>query len=168
MTKKKPSYGEFLKQRRRKLFIGRGKERDAFHKNFGSDAPEHLIFAIYGQAGIGKSFLVDHYRTIAHDNDALTALTNEAESMAIEEQSILEAMARLAKQLSDAGAPLKAFDERYAKYRECMQQAESDPNAPQGVFDFSIFKPLWKIELSLHPTEKSTVIHQPPNCVYCK
>jgi tetratricopeptide (TPR) repeat protein len=135
MTKKKPSYYELLQQRRRKLFIGREKERDAFHRNFGSDIPGPLIFAIHGQAGIGKSFLMDRYRTMAHDNDVLTALTNEAEATPIAEQSILKAMARLAKQLSNADAPLKSFNERYTKYRECMRQAESDPNAPRGAFD---------------------------------
>jgi hypothetical protein len=44
-------------------------------------------------------------------------------------------MARLAEQLSAAGAPLDAFDKRYKKYRECMQQVESDPDAPGGAFD---------------------------------
>jgi hypothetical protein len=44
-------------------------------------------------------------------------------------------MARLSKQLAEADTPLKAFDERYKKYRECMQEVEADEDAPQGVFD---------------------------------
>ncbi len=135
MSKRKPRYNELLPERRKKLFVGRTEERDAFRRNFGREVPEHLIFAIHGQAGIGKSFLIDCYQTIARENGALTAMTNEAEATAIQEQSILRAMARLAKQLSDADAPLKAFDEKYKKFREYMQQVETDPDAPQGVFD---------------------------------
>jgi tetratricopeptide (TPR) repeat protein len=135
MTRKRLTYKDLLQRRRKKLFVGREEEREAFRRNFGCEVPEHLIFAIHGQAGIGKSFLVARYQAIARENGALTALTNEAEAMAIREQSILRAMARLAKQLAEADAPLKDFNERYQKYRECMQQVETDPKAPQGVFD---------------------------------
>jgi tetratricopeptide (TPR) repeat protein len=132
---KRLTYEQVLAERRKELFVGRDEEREAFRRNFTFEVPEHLIFAIYGQAGIGKSFLVARYQSIARENGALTALTNEAEAMAIRESSILQAMARLAKQLAEAGAPLKAFDERYKKYRECLQEVEADPDAPQGVFD---------------------------------
>lgn len=58
----KLTYAELLRQRREKLFVGREEEREAFRRNFGYEVPEHVIFAIYGQAGIGKSFLVARYR----------------------------------------------------------------------------------------------------------
>jgi tetratricopeptide (TPR) repeat protein len=135
MTPKRLTYAELLQQRRENLFIGREKEREAFRRNLSCKAPEHLIFALHGQAGMGKSFLVARYQVTARENGALTALTDEAEATAVREQSVLRAMARLARQLAEAGAPLKAFDERYQKYRQCRQEIEADPAAPQGVFD---------------------------------
>jgi tetratricopeptide (TPR) repeat protein len=135
MPKPKNTYLDLLAQRRKKLFVGRNAERDAFERNFRSDQPEYLIFSIHGQAGIGKSFLVDRFRTIAKDNNALTAISNEAEFTAIKEQSIINTMARLEKQLSDVGNPLDSFAKRYKRYRECIQQVESDPNAPDEIFD---------------------------------
>ena len=97
MTKKRLTYKDLLQQRREKLFVGREEEREAFRRNFGCEVPEHLIFALHGQAGIGKSFLVARYQAIARENGALTALTNKAEATAVRERSILRAMARLAK-----------------------------------------------------------------------
>ena len=132
---KKPSAMEMLQQRREHLFVGRDEEREAFQRNFTRALrDQYLIFAIYGQAGIGKSFLVDHYRRIAAENDALTALTNEAETGGVRERSIVQAMARLAKQLADAGAPLEAFNEQHAEYRDSVLQIEADPKAPPGLF----------------------------------
>ena len=135
MTRKRLTYDELLQQREEKLFIGRDDERKAFRRNFGLEVPEHLIFALHGLAGIGKSFLVERYQAIARENEALTALTNEAEETAIREQSILKAMARLAEQLAEADAPLEAFNEQYQKYRECIQEIETDPGAPPEVFE---------------------------------
>jgi tetratricopeptide (TPR) repeat protein len=136
MPKKKLTGDELLKQRREKLFVGRTEEREAFRRNFEAESPEYLAFAIHGQAGIGKSFLVDHYRTIVRQRGGLTALTNEAEATAVREQSIFRAMARLAEELADAGATLKEFGERYRKYRECMGQIEADGDAPPEAFKF--------------------------------
>jgi len=135
MTGKRLTHAELLQQRREKLFVGRQEEREMFRRTLSCKVPEHLIFALYGQAGMGKSFLVARYQAMARENGALTALTNEAEATAVREQSVLRAMARLARQLAEAGAPLRAFDERYQKYRACMQEVEADPAAPQGVFD---------------------------------
>ena len=71
MTKKRLTYKDLLQQRGKKLFVGREEEREAFRRNFGCEVPEHLIFAIHGQAGIGKSFLVARYQMIARENGAL-------------------------------------------------------------------------------------------------
>ena len=124
MSKKKLTWDELLEQRREKLFVGREEEREAFRRNFGAESPEYLAFAIHGQAGIGKSFLVDYYRTIARERGGLTALTNEAEATAVREQSIFRAMARLAEELADAGAPLNEFGE----VRVCQRFSAGEDN----------------------------------------
>ena len=133
---KKPSYLEVLQKRRRDTFVGRVDQRRAFRNNFASDIPAHLIFFIHGLAGIGKSFLLARYQDIARQNGAITALTNEAEATATKHISILQAMARLARQLRDSGSPLKAFDRRYASYRTAMLQIEADDDPPPEWFDF--------------------------------
>ena len=135
MTKKRLTYAERLQRRRDVSFVGRGEEREAFRRNFEAGGPECLIFAVHGQAGIGKSFLVERYREIARGNGAVTALTNEAEATAIRERSIVQAMGRLAEQLREADAPLVDFNLRYEKYRECIQKVEADEDAPPEVFD---------------------------------
>jgi len=97
MTKKRLTYAERLQRRRDVSFVGREEQCSTFRRNFVYEVPEHLIFALYGQAGIGKSFLVERYREIARENGAVTALTNEAEATAIRERSIVRAMGRLAE-----------------------------------------------------------------------
>jgi len=135
MIPKKPTHLELVQQRHGPIFIGRREQRQAFRRNFDHETPEYSIFAIYGQAGIGKSFLVGRYQKITQENKGLTALTNEAEATAIKEQSILQAMARLAHQLTQANTPLETFNLRHQDYRQYMQEIESDPNAPPEIFD---------------------------------
>ncbi|MBN1658285.1 MAG: ATP-binding protein, partial [Anaerolineae bacterium] len=129
------TWGGILKRRARDRFVGREKERDVFQRNLEMETPECLLFWIYGLAGIGKSFLVARFREMAGADGAATALTNEAEWAGGREQSIVNAMGRLARELREAGAPLPAFEKRFEKYRECMQEIEADPEAPTGAFE---------------------------------
>ena len=67
MTKKRPTYKDLLLQRGKEQFVGRDEEREAFRRNFGREVPEHLIFAVHGQAGIGKSFLEIYTIDLAYE-----------------------------------------------------------------------------------------------------
>ena len=129
------TYEDELRRRQRRLFVGRDEERRVFQQNLGSDLPEFLIFAIYGQAGIGKSFLLSRYQDIAREKGALTALTTEAEATAVQDASIVGAMGRLAAEMAEAGKPLKGFEKGYQRYQACMRTIEADKHAPQGLFD---------------------------------
>jgi hypothetical protein len=97
--------------------------------------PQYLYFYIHGQGGIGKSFLVGRYQQMAREKGALTALTNEAEATAVRDQSIVQAMGRLAGELAEAGGALEPFDARYERYRQCMREIAADENAPHGALD---------------------------------
>jgi hypothetical protein len=121
---------------RARLFVGREAERRAFRQNFEGETPEYLYFYIHGQGGIGKSFLVGHYQTIARQQGARTALTTEAEATPLREDSIVGAMERLSDDLCEDGRPLlPAFAARCARYRACMREVAADKNAPRGLAD---------------------------------
>ena len=98
----RPTWGERIQQEDEERFVGRQDKRYAFLRNLGSGSPK-LLFAIHGQAGMGKSFLSARYQRMARRNGAATALTNETEAAAMEHTSTLRARGRLAEQLGDAG-----------------------------------------------------------------
>ena len=135
MPESKPTHQELLPERREKPFVGREQECEAFARNLRNKEPAHRCFWISGAPGMGKTCLLERLRSIARDDGALTALTNRAEVTAVRERSVVQAMARLAQQLSQLGAPFSRFTDRYEQYRACTETIQSDPAAPLGAFD---------------------------------
>lgn len=89
-------------------------------------SPRYLIFYISGQGGVGKTTLLNRYREIARSSHLLLAESDERQ------KDIPAILGQFAHQLSEQGAPLKHFSERYKVYRQKMYEIENDPKAPQG------------------------------------
>lgn len=126
--KSRPSLTDLIKQRHAADFVGRGSHVSTFETNLALPVDQRrFVFSISGQAGVGKSYLIRRFRSVADSAGCITALTNDDVS------DIPLMLARLAGQLK---LSTKAFDEflkRYEDYRQRREELEGDPDLPPGA-----------------------------------
>lgn len=108
-------------------FVGREQELEVFRKEISQPFPSYLIFYITGQGGVGKTTLLDRYRSIAATTGFLVASVDE------QQRTVADVLGRIAAQLESLGFSPKHFSERYKTYCQKMDEIESDPYAPQGL-----------------------------------
>lgn len=124
----RPSRQELNRRRRRSGFVGRNSELSAFRDNLardpGNEAFQYL-FHVHGQAGVGKSSLVQQWNTAARELGAVTAyLDNDV-------HSVIEAMEAISIQFARQGSALKAFERLLAIYQQRCHEVEAAPG-PAG------------------------------------
>jgi len=133
-TRKIPSVGEIRKRRQSSEFVGREDQLLLFRRNLQYDPNDdrrRLVFAVFGQGGVGKSSLLRRFREIATSQfAAVTAWIDE------DQTDVPQVIGRIAEQLAAQDQTVKAFDERYRVYRQRRQELEADPDAPQGFASF--------------------------------
>jgi tetratricopeptide (TPR) repeat protein len=125
-----PSLQEILKHRQKTEFVGREEHITHFRENLGlslEDGSRRFVYSIFGQGGVGKSFLLRHLSQIAEQNGAITALIDETT------RDVPSAMGNIAAHLEFQGQELKSFNSRFRVYRERRQELEADPEAPKGL-----------------------------------
>ncbi|MCB0840473.1 MAG: tetratricopeptide repeat protein, partial [Bacteroidetes bacterium] len=115
-----------IRKKQAESFIGRTAYIESFTKNLDLAEPD-VIFNIYGQGGVGKSFLSQKYLRIAQENKCLTLYTDESI------KNLLDWMEDISTQLSRQGIELKEFDKRYKTYLQETKKLEADPEKPKGV-----------------------------------
>ncbi|MEZ4851230.1 MAG: tetratricopeptide repeat protein [Bacteroidia bacterium] len=115
-----------IRKKQAESFIGRTAYIESFTKNLDLTEPD-VIFNIYGQGGVGKSFLSQKYLRIAQENKCLTLYTDESI------KNLLDWMEDISTQLSRQGIELKEFDKRYKTYLQETKKLEADPEKPKGV-----------------------------------
>lgn len=133
MTKERRSKTDKLRRKNEELFVGREEPIQRFRRHLESkpDDDDFLdIYNIYGQGGVGKSYLCQKLLGMAKAKNALTTYTDEGV------KSVVEWMGAVAKQLTEQEAPLKAFSERYERYLQEQKKLEADPEAPKGWLPF--------------------------------
>lgn len=134
--RKRTNLLDLLKKRQQEEFqaacIGRDKEILLFQENVKSspEARQWYLCNIYGQAGFGKTFLMQRFCQVAEEHKALTAWSDE------HQRGVLDVMVRIADELKQQGIKAKAFHERYKKYRQLRAELEADPTAPKGTVEF--------------------------------
>ncbi|MBN1486096.1 MAG: tetratricopeptide repeat protein [Anaerolineae bacterium] len=133
--KKLLTWHKLLQQRGNAHFVDREYEYERFRLNFVYQVPQNVVFGLYGPDGIGKSTLMRRFCTIAKEHGALTTWVNFEQATAIQEQTLLQIMVHISRQMTKAGTPLTEFDTYYAQYAACMQAITKDPDTPSGVFD---------------------------------
>jgi tetratricopeptide (TPR) repeat protein len=124
-----PSLQDILRRRQQEEFVGREEQLAFFQANLGyapEDPRRRFVVNVYGQGGVGKTWLLRRFRQIVEQAGAVVAYTDEAED------SVPGVMGRIAQQFDEQGHPLKAFAERYKVYRRRKEEIEADPEAPQG------------------------------------
>ncbi len=127
------SLQDILAQRQEEDFVGREEHIQRFLENLRlplDDPRRRFIFNIYGPAGVGKTWLLQHLRRLAVGAGYLTGWTDEGEP------DVPAVMGAFAAQLASQGHPLKSFSETYRLYRQQRKELESDPEAPEGLAVF--------------------------------
>lgn len=134
MTPKKPlSFQDIARRRQQSAFVGRQEQLDRFRANLSiplEDEQRKFIFTIHGQGGVGKSTLMEQFRTLAEREGAIVARMDESQ------KDLLETLAEFARQFEEKEYSFKAFNERYLKYQQELKRLEADPKAPQGTLPF--------------------------------
>ncbi|MCX7755823.1 MAG: AAA family ATPase, partial [Anaerolineales bacterium] len=119
------------RKRREENFVGRAEQLKVFTENFASSEPAWMILAVTGEGGVGKSTLLERYARLAEETpiNAHVVLCDDRYYTPV------DVMGAVAEQLARVGIQSREFDERYRKYRQALQQIESDPSAPRGMVD---------------------------------
>jgi Flp pilus assembly protein TadD len=133
MTKRRSKQDKF-RQLNESLFIGREEPVKQFERHLNAKSADDSDFIdvlnIFGQGGVGKSYLSQKLMAMARAKNALTSYTDEGI------KSVLELMNAAALQFKEQDAPLKKFAERYEKYLQEQKKLEADPDAPKGWVSF--------------------------------
>jgi tetratricopeptide (TPR) repeat protein len=122
------TFKDRLKAKQEAKFIGRSEHLTVFNDNLKATDPLYSIINIYGQGGVGKSYLSQQYKTIAEQNKCLTAYTDE------DTKSVLQWMERVAQQFKNQEAELTEFEKNYKTYQQETKKLESDPEKPKGTW----------------------------------
>jgi tetratricopeptide (TPR) repeat protein len=130
------TFQDRLKAKQEAKFIGRSEHLTHFKNNLKAEDP-CAIFNIYGQGGVGKTYLSRQYKTFADLSKCLTAYTDE------DTKSILQWMDGVALQFKNQDAELVEFDKNYKTYQQETKKLETDPEKPKGTFG-GIMKTLTK------------------------
>lgn len=123
------SLQDIIKRRQQQEFVGREEQLSFFRRNLHYepyDERRRFFINVFGQGGVGKSWLLRQFRKIAIEHGALCAYTDETED------DVPEVMGHIATQFEAQGQLLKTFAERYRVYRQRKQEIEADPEAPPG------------------------------------
>ena len=128
------SLTEIIKLRRELVFVGRQEQLDFFRQNLSRDQKNRFfIFNIWGQAGVGKTYLIQQrYRQIIEEvrPGAIVVDTDN------NEKDVPSVMGRIAEQFEKEGYSFKKFNERYKVFRQKLGELEADLNAPKGFSAF--------------------------------
>ncbi len=133
MTKRRSKQDKF-RRLNESVFIGREEPIKQFERHLNARSADDSDFIdvlnIFGQGGVGKSYLSQRLMVMAKAKNALVSYTDEGI------KSVLEFMDAAAKQFKEQDAPLKKFTERYEKYLQEQKKLEADPDAPKGWISF--------------------------------
>jgi tetratricopeptide (TPR) repeat protein len=110
-----PSMQDIFERRQQTGFIGRQDLLARFQENLALpvDDPRHrFLFNVFGDPGVGKSFLVHRLHTIALDRGARSAIVDDRVF------DVPSTMAAIADQLGAQHARLRTFERRYQRYED--------------------------------------------------
>jgi len=133
MTADRRSLQDLIRARQQRGFFGRRSQVTEFQENLTlpvTSVHRRFIFNIYGDAGVGKTYLTKYLLQNARDAGILVAYIDEAAA------DPLAAMSAIADEFARADYRLTEFEKRADAYRQRRYELESDPNAPEGLSAF--------------------------------
>lgn len=117
-----PTFQARLRLRDDDSFIGRSDLVALLQDALRADTPSFGILSIYGQGGVGKSTLLNRYRTIAKQLEIPAVLTNH------EQTFVLDVLQTVSQQLAELGIVLKGLDAAFDNYRSLQLTLDKDPD----------------------------------------
>jgi pyrophosphatase PpaX len=102
-----------------KVFAGQKKQLQAFRAFLRSQKSVTRIFELFGDGGLGKSWLLRRYRLMCHEHGVIPAQAG-IESV----RNGYDLLIELKDELETHGLKLPAFDQALAKYRKAQQKVE--------------------------------------------
>lgn len=155
MTKKRRTKLDKIRERNAQNLIGRKEPIRIFKQHLDCGDPDDDDFIdilnIYGQGGVGKTFLCNKLIEMAKAKGAVVGYTDEAVT------EPLGFMESIAKQFDAIKEPLKSFSARLKVYKKEKKELESDPEAPSGWLPF-ITKAIVKTGLNYADTAAGGMI----------
>jgi len=130
MNKIRGSKLERFQKKKSDDFIGRDEPIAIFKRHLDATPGEdgfYDIFNIFGQGGVGKSYLIEKFQEFSREKGILTSYTDEGIHDA------LQFMNSITELLEKQNVSLKRFSERYKKFLQEKQKLDADPEAPKGV-----------------------------------
>jgi hypothetical protein len=128
------SLTDIIKSRRELIFVGRQAQLDFFRQNLARESDNrYFIFNIWGQAGVGKTYLMQQrYHQIIErvKPGAITVNTDN------NEKDVPSVMGQIVEQFEKKGHLFKKFSERYKVFRQKLEELEADLTAPKGFSAF--------------------------------
>ena len=127
------SLQDIIRRRQQSIIVGRKEQIERFQTHLGLDPEDDrraILFNIWGQGGVGKTYLVRHYQKMAADRfDAITGYADEGP------RDVPGVLALFARQFEEQlpGQPCKRFAERYKVYLQKREELEADSEAPKGL-----------------------------------
>jgi tetratricopeptide (TPR) repeat protein len=113
---------ELIRRRRRAGFVGRRTELADFRGNFATepdDERRRFLFNIHGDAGVGKTLLVEQFQRVARD-DAGAAIARADEKS----EGLVATLESMVRQLAP-GSAAKQFDKALASYRHQLRDTQA-------------------------------------------
>ncbi|MFJ1759079.1 tetratricopeptide repeat protein [Amycolatopsis sp. NPDC088138] len=121
---------DLIKRRQAGGFIGRRHEIGQFEENLRlplEDRRRRFLFSVHGDAGVGKSFLVNQFQRIAGEQGCATAYVDESVF------DIPAVMAGIVRSFARQGDPCKDFTRKSELYHEKRHELDADPATPDGL-----------------------------------
>ena len=133
MSGARRSFQDAVRQRQQAGFVARTAELAQFRANLllspdGRD--RQFIFTVHGDGGVGKSFLLNQWRGIAQEANAVTCWVDEPVF------GVPDAMRAMALDLARQGISTDGFIKLLDGYQQRRFEAEADPEAPSGLAAF--------------------------------
>jgi tetratricopeptide (TPR) repeat protein len=121
---------DLIKRRQAGGFVGRRHEIGRFEENLRlplDDQRRRFLFSVHGDAGVGKSFLVNQFQRIAGERGCATAYVDESV------YDIPSVLAGIVRSFARQGDPCKEFTKKSELYHEKRHELDADPATPDGL-----------------------------------
>lgn len=109
------SLQEIIKRRQQYDFVGRERQVNGFRENLAlplDDERRRFIYDVYGEGGVGKTWLLRRFHAIAQQNGMITAWSDDAEG------DVVAVMEQIAARIEAQGRSMAVFVECLRAYRQ--------------------------------------------------